>query len=303
MSKPALHGVCPVVATPFSETGAIDFESLRNEIEALAAGGNHAIVLFGVVSEFFKLSDTERRQVAEVVSKTAQQCELPLVISVTHDATEIAVDWAQEYEELGADALMIYPPSWLDPGPRAVCRHLTTVAEAVSLPVMVQYRQPDNPVIPPHMLAELSRDVENIEYFKIETANTGAYVSSLLNECDAEVLVGRAGYQMIDIFDRGGVGVIPAASFHELYVAIYDAYESGDRERAIELHNRLLPALNIISEASIPLEKRVLSMRDIIDSPYCRQPMHVEPDDSHIAQLEEHYEDVVGLIARLSSPD
>ena len=301
MAEVELHGSCPVVATPFTEDGEIDQASLRNEVNALAAGGNHAIVLFGVVSEFFKLSDSERYHIANIVAEAAHNSDIPLVISVTHDATEIAVEWAKEYEDLGANFLMIYPPSRLNPGPEAVCDHLEAVANAVSIPVMVQYRRPENPVIPPRQFAQLSRDVENIRYFKIETDNTGTYVSTLLEKCEADVLVGRAGYHMIDILDRGGVGVIPAASFHEVYVAIYEEYLKGNRDNAIELHSELLPALNAISQAPIPLEKQVLARRGIIETPYCRPPVHASFDDSHLRQLWHHYDDIIKHIDTFSA--
>ena len=291
-----LKGVCPVVATPFSEDGAVDYESLQREVRSLAEGGNHAAVLYGVVSEFFKLSEDERVRVAEVVAETAQSNDLDLVISVTHEATEIAVEHAREYEALGADYLMVFPPSFLNPSAGEIRDHLEAVGNAVDLPIMVQYRRPENPPMAPSVLAELSETVPNIDYFKIETKNSGRYVSELLAQSDADVLVGSAGYQMISIFDRGGVGVIPAASFHEVYVKIYEAYQAGDRERAIDLHSRLLPFLNLISEASIPLEKKVLEMRGIIDSGYCRPPRHAVPDERQIGLIEEYLDDAVALI-------
>ena len=102
----------PGHATPFNTDGAVDYDSLSHEVEALAAAGNHAGVLFGVVSEFFKLADV-RRSVARVVCDTAQRCDFPVVLSVTHEATEIAVKWAKEYEALGAEYLMIFPLSFM----------------------------------------------------------------------------------------------------------------------------------------------------------------------------------------------
>jgi 4-hydroxy-tetrahydrodipicolinate synthase len=290
--------VCPVIATPFTETGAIDYESLRNEVKVLAEGGCHAGVLFGVVSEFFKLTDEERGEMVDVVVDEAHQYDMPVVISVTHEATEVAVEWAQEYEQAGADYLMVFLPSFLEPPASALSDHLEAIGEALSTPIMVQYRQPENPPIAPATLADIGREVETIEYFKVETANTGPFIGQLLAEAgdEVDVLVGRAGYQMIDVFERGGVGVIPAASLFEAYLAIYQQYFEGDTDEAIRLHDRLLPILNHVSEASIPFEKAILAKRDIIETDYCRKPLHAVPDAPQEALLDRHFERVQPLL-------
>ena len=74
---------------------------------------------------------------------------------------------------------------------------------------------------------------------------------------------------------------------------------SGDRDRAVDLHNQLLLALNVISEASIPLEKEVLAQRGIIETGYCREPVHATPDDSHRETLAIYVEDILDPIEAL----
>jgi 4-hydroxy-tetrahydrodipicolinate synthase len=130
--------VCPIIATPFTPSGEIDYGSLRNEVRVLAEGGCHAAALFGIVSEFFKLADEERDRMVEVVTEEADAHDLPLVLSVTHESTEIAVERAKAYDEAGADCVMVLPPSTLGPPRSEIVEHLTRIGEAVSVPVMVQ---------------------------------------------------------------------------------------------------------------------------------------------------------------------
>ena len=297
MNEPLLHGVCPIIATPFDQSGAIDYDSLRNEVRILCEGGCHAVALFGVVSEFFKLADAERDRLVEVVAAETDRTDTPLVLSVTHEATTIAVEWAQAYEAAGADCIMVLPPSTLDPPRGELIDHLTAIADVVTVPVMVQYRPPETPIIPPDELARLADETDTIRYFKIECSPAGPYISSLLDAApDVNVLVGSAGKTMIEAFDRGACGVIPAAFAWDLYIDIFDAYRAGERDRAIELHDRLLPIVNHIGQASIPMEKEILARRGVIADGATRKPRTGLTDDALAGLLDHHYERLKPLL-------
>jgi len=298
VSPPLIHGVCPIVATPFTDDGAVDYDSIRNQVRVLAEGGCHAAALFGVASEFFKLTDDERDRMAEVVADEAGAHDLPLVLSVTHEATEVATERAAAYEAAGADCIMVLPPSTLGPPQGEVVDHLAAVGEAVSVPVMVQYRPPETPTMPPETLVRLGREVPNVDYFKIETDPSGPYSTQLIEETDGEanVLVGSAGKTMVEALDRGAVGVIPASFAWDVYVDIYEAYGAGDRERAIDLHDRLLPILNRVDQASLVYEKRILARRGVIETDSCRHPRNDAPDEVLDDLLETHYERLEPLL-------
>jgi hypothetical protein len=59
-----------------------------------------------------------------------------------------------------------------------------------------------------------------------------------------DVLVGFAGVNMLESFDRGAVGVVPGSSMFDVYLQIYDRYHDGDREGILAFHNRPVPFLN-----------------------------------------------------------
>ena len=62
-----LRGVCPIVDTPFTPDGHVDYDSLEGLVTALGRNGCHALALFGYASEFYKLDETEREQMTETV--------------------------------------------------------------------------------------------------------------------------------------------------------------------------------------------------------------------------------------------
>ncbi|MFB6140547.1 MAG: dihydrodipicolinate synthase family protein [Halosimplex sp.] len=281
---PATPGNCPIIATPFTADGAVDYDSLRAEVRAIADSGCRAATMFGIASEFYKLSDDERRRVAEVVTGTADDVGIASVLSVTHEATTVAVDHAIEYEEMGADCVMVFPPR--QHGTTAeILDHVRRIGEAVSVPVMVQHT-PRNVDVDPEQFASLNREVPNVRYFKVELDPPGPYISELDDATgdDVSILVGNWGFDVIDAYDRGAVGVMPIAIYPELYVAIDEAHRDGDRDRAVDLHADLLAFLNEIR--GVPHSKWVLEDRGVIADDYCRPPIGDQGDDRTRARLE-----------------
>ena len=59
---PALHGVVPILVTPFHDDGAIDETSLRNEVDFAIDAGVHGLGI-ALGSEVYKLTEAERDQV------------------------------------------------------------------------------------------------------------------------------------------------------------------------------------------------------------------------------------------------
>ena len=60
-----IKGICPIIATAFTENGEVDYVSLEKEIEHLIKGGCHAVTIFGIAGEYYKLTDEERFKMAD----------------------------------------------------------------------------------------------------------------------------------------------------------------------------------------------------------------------------------------------
>jgi 4-hydroxy-tetrahydrodipicolinate synthase len=198
-------------------------------------------------------------------------------------------------QDAGADYLMLLPPFFLKPGAKDLENHMRRVGEAVSIPIMVQYAPELTGVaIDVAVLGNLRNELEHMIYYKIECRPPGNYISQLMEQSrgQTKVFVGNAGYQMIEGFDRGAVGVMPGCSMFDVYLKIYEHYFNGERKAAIKLHGRLLPMLNHIFqhvEMIIYYEKRILKRRGIIESDYCRKPTFT-PDVHYDRLFDEYYE-------------
>jgi 4-hydroxy-tetrahydrodipicolinate synthase len=198
----------------------VDYESFRNLVRTLIRGGCQAVTLFGIAGEYYKLSEEESDELVKITVEECRSLKGISIISVTQHATELAVKRAKYYEDAGADMLMLLPPFFLKPGADALYQHMKAVGQAVRIPVMAQYAPEQTGVaIAPAMFARLFNEVPNINYYKIECRPAGLYISTLLKETENRigVFIGNAGYQFIEGFDRGAVGVMPGASMFDIY--------------------------------------------------------------------------------------
>ena len=284
----AIKGVCPVLAVPFSDGGALDVDGFVSVVEHVIGSGVSAVTLFGLASEFHKLTDAERdRLVAALVERT-RSTDLGAVISVTDHATEVAVERARTYVAAGADALMLLPPFFLRPSAAAIIAHVDEVLAAVSIPVIVQYAPLQTGItIDAEVWALLHEARSNLAFVKVETQPPGPYLSAIAAASGGALgsLVGYAGVQLPDALRRGAAGVQPGCSFTEIYVELVRMWETGDKAGFDLLHRRLLPYISYWMqgvELIVQAEKSILARRGLIAGDYCRRPGYVMDSEERL---------------------
>lgn len=273
-----IHGICPIVTTPFTDSGEVDPATFRKLIHWLADGGCNALTLFGIAGEYYKLSDDERRKMVAWMIEACRAAKVPSIISVTDHATELAIARAREWESAGADCLMLLPPFFLKPGGASLIAHMKAVIEAVNIPVMLQYAPEQTGVaIAPEALWSIAAIDPQRVIFKIENRPPGLTISRIreLSNDTAQIFIGNAGFQLIEGLDRGAVGVMPGCSMFDIYLKIQKLWQQNQREAAFSQHSRLLEILNHIRqdvEQIIRFEKRILVKRGVLKNDYCRLP-------------------------------
>ena len=279
MSKQIL-GIVPITAATFTNSGSLDEDSFQSLIRHLLKTGASALTLFGLATEFYKLTDNERaRMQALLLAQTCQSDLIAGIISITDHSWEVASQRAHAAEAQGADALMLLPPYFLVPDEDAILEHLKRVIGSVKIPVIIQYAPLQTGVrIPPDVFLKLRDALPNADFIKVETQPPGRYVSQLVERSQGRLksLVGYAGVQMPDVLARGAVGIQPGCSFTEIYVELWRLWQT-DKTGFQALHKRLLPYINYWMqgvELIIRVEKGILKRRGIIASDYCRSPAY-----------------------------
>ena len=283
-----LRGCYPILATPFRPDGEIDEESVVSLVNHLRTAGLPGFTMFGLASEFYKLSDSDRETLIRAAFG-ARGPDQTVIVSVTAHSLEVAGKQAVRAEEAGADALMLLPPFFLGPSEADIRRHVLGVAAATSLPIMVQYAPAQTGVkMTADSFARLNREAPNVRYVKVEGAPPGPLISGIISGGKIECLVGYGGLQLVDGLRRGAVGVQPASGVADYYPHILRAFDEGDLEEAYALHADLLPLVNLLMQAIEPLnklDKIVLHRRGILAHDFCRAPSF-EPDGLMLAELD-----------------
>jgi 2-keto-3-deoxy-L-arabinonate dehydratase len=266
------------MAPPFTTEGEIEWHEFHQLIRHLVNTGIEGLTMFGLASEFHKLNDFEREDLAKAFVSELKDTGVRSVLSVTDHCTELAKKRAKGYEQLGADALMLLPPFFLNPSIDTIREHLQAVLESVSIRVFVQYAPTETKVeIDVTELADLQRSFPKV-VFKIESNPPMECIRSLLEEQPkATIMNGYAGLYMIDVLNAGGKGVMPGCSYSEVYVEIYNLYQKGLIHESAQLHKKLLKYISkwmSSIEYLIKVEKTILQLRGLITTNYCRKPSY-----------------------------
>ena len=274
--QPTLNGVIPILATPFLEDGSLDLDSQMRLADDLLEQGAHGLGVFGNAGEGYALLASEKRELLAALARHVD-ARAPLVAGVGATGTLLAVEDCRIFQDLGASALMVLPPYYLKPDADGVVAFYQAISDAVKIPIMVQ----DAPLLsgvamPAALLARLARDVERVVYAKVEAPPTAPKITATANAAGGGLTLfgGLNGQFMIEEIQRGARGVMPAADMTDLFVAIWDALEAGDSDRAWEVFTRALPLIRYELQPGLGVSaaKHNLVCRGVIKTATVREP-------------------------------
>src|SRR5580658_787712 len=146
-----LEGIIPPIATPFTKSGEIDFEALKEEARFLASSGVNGLVVGGSGGEGFALSAQELREATQAVKSTTREIRgegFPVLAGVIRNSTREAIEYASAAREGGADGLQMTPfPVYLyKPYIDDLVEGFREVGTTVGLPIVIYNVVPTNKI-------------------------------------------------------------------------------------------------------------------------------------------------------------
>jgi 4-hydroxy-tetrahydrodipicolinate synthase len=250
MSAP-LSGVLSALITPFDSHGAVDEATLRRVVDRNIDGGVHGVVACGSTGEFTTLSGSERRHVVETVIEHAAG-RVPVVAQTGAQSTAEAIELSRHAEQAGASVVMVVAPYYEPLTTEETKRYLRTVAESVSIPIML-YNLPvaTGVNMTPSMIGELARDVENIMYVKDTSADL-AQAGQLIHR-HGDVISTFVGWDslLLAALAEGAAGVMAGTAnvLASQLVSIHAAMSEGDLQRALREWEHIYPLIDAIMDA------------------------------------------------------
>ena len=264
-----MQGVFPILATTFYDDGSLDLESQASLVRHLLEQGAHGLGLFGNASEGYALSDHERIRLLELIRGITKA---PLIVSTGHSGTCLAAELSRKAQGLGADGLMILPPSFMKTDADGLMFFYEAISKAVDIPIMVQ----DAPLMtqvamPAGLLSRMGREIENVKYAKVEAPPTAPKISAI---SDITAFGGLNGNFLIEEYNRGSRGIMPGSDMIDSFVTIWNALESGDHAQAWKIFTRILPLIRFELQPGLGVSamKHNLKCAGVIASSHVRHP-------------------------------
>jgi 4-hydroxy-tetrahydrodipicolinate synthase len=287
-----LHGVLPIVQTPFLENGDIDFASLKREVDWAFDHGIDGLGT-GMVSEILKLMAGERRELAEKLVEYAAG-RGPVFMAVGAESSRQALEHARGAQAAGCDAVMATPPISSRVSEAGLVRYFQTLADGTELPVIVQDASGYvGQAIPLAVYARLlERYGPEKILFKPEASPVGPLLSAIrdLTGGKARMFEGSGGIFLIDSFRRGVAGTMPAVEVVDGIVKLWHSLKQGDEDTAYRLSFPIgaIVALQLQAglDGFLAIEKHILVKRGILPSARRREPYHWQLDDETAAEVD-----------------
>jgi 4-hydroxy-tetrahydrodipicolinate synthase len=288
-----LHGVLPVLHTPYHDDFSIDFTTYEREVEFAFECGADGIV-FALASELLRLTWDERKEVARFLVEKARG-RGSVTISVGSESTHAAVEMARYAESVGASAMMAIPPLSVACGESELKSYFGAILDATQIPLVVQDASSyvGRPMTA-QFQAELFNSFGERVLFKPEASPVGPVITAMheLTGNRAQIYEGSGGSMLVENFRRGIAGTMPGTDLLDAIVALWRALEAGDEDRIYAISPLIgsILALAVTLDGYLSIEKHLMARRGLFPNRLVRAPRAFTLDDHARAEVDRLYD-------------
>ena len=274
------RGVFPVAPTTFKDNGDLDLDSQMRCIDFMIDAGSQGICILANFSEQFALADDERELLARaVIDHVAGR--VPVIVTTTHYSSRICAERSRRAQLLGASMVMVMPPyhgATIRVAEAQTFEFFARLSDAIGIPIMIQDAPVSGTVLSASFLARMAREVEQVSYFKIETAGAASKLRELIRLGGDTIegpWDGEEGITLFPDLDAGATGAMTGAGYPDGIRQITDAWFAGRRDDAFDAYQRWLPLINFENrQAGLLAAKALMKEGGIIE---CEAPRHPFP--------------------------
>lgn len=262
MNHPLYTGSMPALVTPF-RNGDVDYDCFAEFVNWQIEEGSSALVPCGTTGESPTLSHGEHKRVVEKCIEAAGG-RVPVIAGAGSNSTAEAIDFTQHAEASGADAALVVTPYYNKPNQEGMYQHFRAVHDASSLPILI-YNIPGRSVVDMNVetMARLANDCPRIVGVKDASNDlTRPAVTRLAIKKRFTQVSGEDG-TILPFMAQGGHGCISVTAnvAPALCAEFQRAWQAGERQRAEEINDRLMPLhAALFSEPSPQPVKYALSL-------------------------------------------
>ncbi len=251
MNQKIIDGVWTAIATPFSESGAIEWGAFEKHLDQQARGGVSGIVISGTTGESPTLTVQEK---ISLIRKA--RAHLPAKVRIMAGSggnnTAQSIELSKLCVEAGADSLLIVTPPYNKPSSAGLKLHFQMIADNVDVPLCL-YHVPGRTgqSLSAASISTLTQ-ISKVQSVKEASGDIALY-ARLVNTSEASILSGDDPTYLASLA-VGGRGVISVVSniFPEAMVELTRAFNAQQNDKALAIHKVLLPAIDVLFCESNP---------------------------------------------------
>lgn len=274
------RGVFVIAATPFTDSGAVDFEGIDSLTDFYLSFGIDGLTILGIMGEAHKLSQDEALAVMQRFLRRVDG-RVPVIVGASAPAFDPMVTLSKAAMDHGAAGVMIAPPATVKHDEQffgfyaGACKAL-----GPQTPVCLQdYPAVTGAYMSVPVFSQIVRELPQIVMLKAED-QPGLTKISRIRKLEAEgqrrvsILVGNNGLFYPLELARGADGAMTGVAYPEMLTAVYQAMQAGDRDLADDLFEIYLPMVRYETQAGVALawRKEILRRRGAMGSAKVRAP-------------------------------
>lgn len=271
-------GVFPVVPTTFSEAGELDLPSQLRCVDFMIDAGSTGLCLLANFSEQFVLSDDERELLTQVILRHVDG-RVPVIVTTTHCSTRVCAERTRRAQDQGASMAMVMPPyhgATIRVPEENIYAFYAALSEAIDIPIMIQDAPVSGTPLSAAFLARMAKEIENVAYFKIETAGAASKLRELIRlggDAIEGPWDGEEAITLLPDLEAGATGAMTGGAFPDGIRQIIDAFAAGRKDEAADAYGRWLPLINYENrQGGILTAKALMKAGGVIACEAARHP-------------------------------
>ncbi len=280
------------MVTPVNDDLSIDQDSVALIMKTFTLSGV-SVFLLGTTGESTSLTKVQKSNLVQTALEHKSD-NISLLAGISSTCLQESIDYANEYAQLGADAVVAHLPFYYPVSPGQMIKYFTTLADKINCPLFL-YNNPATvkQSVPLEVVDELSHH-QNIIGFKdsergIERLNEA--LELWRKREDFVFLIGWAAKSAYGLLN-GCHGIVPSTGnlTPGLYKKLYDCAVHSDEEGAMKYQEKTDNISAIYQKnrnigQSIPALKILMSEYQLCKN-FVLPPMSI-PDNDNIVNLKQ----------------
>ena len=271
-------GIWPVAPTPFHPNGEVDYDGMKRVLDCMIDQGVDGICILANFSEQFLITDAEREALSRL-SLEHVAGRVPVIVTISHYATNIVLQRALLSKELGAAMVMMMPPyhgALLKGTPDQTFEQFAKVGE-VGIPIMIQDAPLSGVELSVPLLVRMAHEIEMVKLFKIECPQAANKLRALLEQGGEAIegpFDGEEAITLMADLQAGASGSMTSAMIPDQIKPVIEHFLAGRTDQAASTYARVLPAINFENrQCGFRATKVVMEEGGVIQSSFCRHPI------------------------------